>query len=66
MTMDKLKPKQSAYIKSVGGKGALRHHRNALVLYESNYISTMFTLIKFHLSFLLAFMFQFRFLICTI
>ena len=26
MTMDKLKPKQSAYIKSVGGKGALRHH----------------------------------------
>ena len=26
MTMDKLKSKQSAYIKSVGGKGALRHH----------------------------------------
>lgn len=26
MTMDELKPKQSAYIRSVGGVGALRHH----------------------------------------
>lgn len=26
MTMDELKPKQSAYIRSVGGTGALRHH----------------------------------------
>lgn len=26
MTMDELKPKQSAYIRSVGGDGALRHH----------------------------------------
>ena len=26
MTMDELKPKQSAYIRSVGGAGALRHH----------------------------------------
>lgn len=26
MTMDELKPKQSAYIRSVGGSGALRHH----------------------------------------
>ena len=26
MTMDELKPKQSAYICSVGGAGALRHH----------------------------------------
>lgn len=26
MTMDELKPKQSAYIRSVGGNGALRHH----------------------------------------
>lgn len=26
MQMDKLKPKQSAYIKTVGGDGALRHH----------------------------------------
>ena len=26
MEMDKLKPKQSAYIKAVGGEGALRHH----------------------------------------
>lgn len=26
MTMDGLKPKQSAYIRSVGGTGALRHH----------------------------------------
>ena len=26
MTMDELKPKQSAYIRSVGGNGTLRHH----------------------------------------
>lgn len=26
MTMDELKPKQSADIRSVGGTGALRHH----------------------------------------
>lgn len=26
MTMDELKPGQSAYISSVGGSGALRHH----------------------------------------
>ena len=26
MTMDELKPKQSAFIRSVGGTGALRHH----------------------------------------
>ena len=26
MTMDDLKPKQSAYIRSVGGSGVLRHH----------------------------------------
>ncbi len=26
MTMDELKPKQSAYIRSVGGNGSLRHH----------------------------------------
>ena len=26
MTMDELKPGQSAYISSVGGTGALRHH----------------------------------------
>ena len=26
MTMDKLKPMQSAYISSVGGSGELRHH----------------------------------------
>ncbi len=26
MTMDELKPKQSAYIRSVGGVGTLRHH----------------------------------------
>lgn len=26
MTMDELKPKQSAYIRSVGGNGVLRHH----------------------------------------
>ncbi len=26
MTMDELKPKQSAYIRSVGGDGSLRHH----------------------------------------
>ena len=26
MTMDELKPKQSAYIRSVGGNGILRHH----------------------------------------
>ncbi len=26
MTMDELKPRQSAYIRSVGGSGALRHH----------------------------------------
>lgn len=26
MTMDQLQPKQSAFIKAVGGDGALRHH----------------------------------------
>ncbi|NBH80936.1 ferrous iron transport protein A [Clostridiaceae bacterium] len=26
MTMDQLKPGQSAYILSIGGSGALRHH----------------------------------------
>ena len=26
MTMDELKPGQSAYVKEVGGTGALRHH----------------------------------------
>ena len=26
ITMDQLRPKQSAYIRSIGGSGALRHH----------------------------------------